>query len=92
MDGIVKGEPIRGMAWWAKLLIAISILVVAFLALAIVLGNSPDARERAKERDAISACREAESDSLQELSSRRATRAMCDQLEAVYRLKWGRSP
>lgn len=73
-------------------LIAVAVAVVAFLGWGAYLSNTKDGEDRSRERQAIEACREGENDQLQELSTRRTVREVCDKMEADYVAKWGRVP
>ena len=44
------------------------------------------------DREAIRLCRERQNDELEELSTRRTFRSMCNQMAADFRQKWGVDP
>lgn len=73
-------------------LIAAALLVVAFLGFGAYLSNTKEGGERIDERAAIEECRKGENDELQELSTRRMIREVCDKMEADYVAKWGTAP
>jgi hypothetical protein len=78
-------------------------VVFGLLVLALVAGayqaTTPEGRERAqdrleraKDREMIAKCREAQNDELSDLATRRFMRRGCDEMEASYRRKWRRNP
>lgn len=51
--------------------------------------NSEEGRQKAAEREAIARCAEVRDDELQQLSTRRTMRAVCEQMDREFERKWG---
>jgi hypothetical protein len=68
------------------------VLLLAGVAYITVAADSPEAKQRRAEAEAITQCRALADDELQELADRREIRARCETLETAYRAKWGRAP
>lgn len=81
-----------GMPIWLWIVIGVVVLLGAFLAWGSRLASTPEGQARAQERDAIAECRRQVDDDLQDRSTRRFVRGVCEKLEADYRRKWNRNP
>jgi hypothetical protein len=65
------------------------VLVVGVLMLAAHGASSPDAQQKAAEREAIAQCVKARDDELSDLSTRRFMRQACEQMDKEFQAKWG---
>lgn len=92
MSRSAKQSTDAGMPTWLIVVIAIVLIVGAFLAWGSHLASSPEGQARAVERNAIAQCRRQVDDELQSLSTRRFIRGTCEKMEADYRRKWNRNP
>lgn len=80
------------MKYFVAALGLLAFLFVAFMAYGSYLANTPEGKQRSRERDAIENCRNQQADTLQDLAVRRSIRSVCDAMEARFKDKWGRSP
>jgi uncharacterized membrane protein YvbJ len=67
-------------------------LFVAFMAYGFMVSNTPEGRAQAKDRDAIALCHKEQNDELQERSTRRFVRRVCDNMVAYFTAKYGVDP
>ena len=67
-------------------------LVAAFLAVGIVNGNSPEGKERARQRDAIDLCWKEQGRKSNSAGSAQFIAGACERMEAEYERKHGSRP
>lgn len=67
-------------------------LFVLFMAYGFAQSSKPEGRAEAKDREAVALCRQDQNDELQERSTRRFVRDVCDKMASDFRDKYGVSP
>lgn len=83
------GAGVPRTKWWLWVPLG---LVVAFLAFGALVGNSPEAREKAKERAAIDLCWDGHERKSLEPDTQRFIAQVCEKMESDFQLKHGHRP
>lgn len=81
-----------GMGTFAKILLWIVGLFVAFIAFGAMVGSSPEAKERAEERRTIEYCWDEQKKKSLAPDTQRFVAGACERLEDDFRKKWNRNP
>lgn len=77
------------MKWWLGLPIA---AVAVFLAIGAVIRNTPEGKERTKQREVIALCWDGQAKKSNEPGTARVIAGACERMEADYVKRWGTKP
>ncbi|MBC3456316.1 hypothetical protein [Pseudomonas mosselii] len=87
-----KQQPQNGMGGFAKAMIGILVVVIAFFSFGAYKAGTPEGREKSRARQAIEICRDRESTYRGSDGAREIISGACEKLESDFRAKFGVSP
>lgn len=85
-------EKTKGMGWFAKTMLILGAIVVAFLSFGAYKTSTPEGREKSRARAAIEVCRDRESTYRGPENARSFLGGACEKMEEDFRAKFGVSP
>ena len=85
----IQPEKPKKANWWLRVPLILLGLFVAFIAFGMVVGSTPEAQERSKNRYAIEYCWSEQKKPSVEPEAARFMAGACEKMEAEFRQKYG---